>query len=234
MIVLAPSRRSRNAAALTGLSIALVLPAILSAGAGGNLPGRIQAASEIAINEAVVWALALAIMTVVIVWERRPLSSIGLVRPSWTAFLYGGGVMAGLLILALGAATLIQSAGFPVDNDTQARLVIGLPIWLQIFVAISAGVTEEILFRGYPIERITELTGNRWVGAIVPIIAFGAVHAPFWGVAHAVVAGLQGMLLTIVYLWRRNLWTNITAHALLDGFVFVVLDVATSHGTTNL
>jgi membrane protease YdiL (CAAX protease family) len=69
---------------------------------------------------------------------------------------------------------------------------------------------------------------------LLPVIVFGAVHAPFWGVAHAVVAGFEGLLLTIVYLWRRNLWTNITAHALLDGLVFAALDVATRHGTTNI
>jgi membrane protease YdiL (CAAX protease family) len=218
----------------TGLFIALVVPAIFLVSGPSAMPTDMHAVEEVLINEAVIWALALGVLAIVVFWERRKLSSIGLVRPTFGAFLAGAAVMAVLIILAVAAASAIQAAGFPVDNANQARLVIGLPIWLQIFVVLSAGCTEEILFRGYPIERITELTGRRWLGALLPVIVFGAVHAPFWGVAHAVVAGFEGLLLTIVYLWRRNLWTNITAHALLDGLVFAALDVATRHGTTNI
>jgi membrane protease YdiL (CAAX protease family) len=221
-------------APLTGLFIALVLPSILSAGGPGALSSDVHAMDEVLVNEAVVWTLAIAVLAIVLFWERRPLSSIGFIHPTWRDFAAGAAVMAGLIAVALAAAAAIAAAGFPVNNDDQARLVIGLPIWLQVLVVVSAGFTEEILFRGYAVERTTELTGRRWLGALVPVIVFGAIHAPFWGVAHAVVAGLEGLLLTVVYLWRRNLWTNITAHALLDGFVFVVLDIATSHGATTV
>jgi membrane protease YdiL (CAAX protease family) len=231
MIAAAPRRW---AASLTGLFIALVLPSILSAGAPGAAPAQMHAFDEILINEAVVWGLAIAVLAIVVFWERRPLSSIGFVRLSWGAIAAGAAVMGALIVLALAAAAALAAAGFPVDNEDQTRIVMGLPIWLQVIVVLSAGFTEEILFRGYAVERTTELTGRRWLGALIPVFVFGAVHAPFWGVAHAVVAGFQGLLLTVVYLWRRNLWTNITAHALLDGFVFVVLDIATSHGTMNV
>jgi membrane protease YdiL (CAAX protease family) len=81
---------------------------------------------------------------------------------------------------------------------------------------------------------MTELTRSRWLGAIVPIFIFGAVHAPFWGIAHAIVAGMSGLWLTLLYLWRRTLWANITAHALLDGLVFIAVDVAAgSDGVTT-
>jgi membrane protease YdiL (CAAX protease family) len=221
-------------AVLSGLFVSLILPAILSAGAPGELPSGLRANDEILINEAVIWAMALAVLAIVLFWERLPLSSIGFRRPSWGAFFAGAAVTGGLMAVALAAAGLIAAAGFPIDNQDQENLVIGLPIWLQVLVVISAGITEEILFRGYPIERITALTGRRWLGALLPVIVFGAVHAPFWGVAHAVVAGFEGLLLTAVYVWRRNLWINITAHALLDGLVFVALDIATSRGTVNV
>jgi membrane protease YdiL (CAAX protease family) len=31
------------------------------------------------------------------------------------------------------------------------------------------------------------------------------------------VAGFGGLLFTLLYLWRRNLWVNIIAHAIVDG-----------------
>jgi membrane protease YdiL (CAAX protease family) len=219
---------------LSGLFVCLILPPILSAGAPGELPEGLRANREILINEAVIWAMTLVVLAIVLFWERLPLSSIGLRRPTWSAFLAGAAVTLGLIVVALAAALAIAAAGFPIDNAEQETLVIGLPIWLQAFVVISAGITEEILFRGYPIERITALTGRTWLGALLPVIVFGAVHAPFWGVAHAVVAGFEGLVLTAVYIWRRNLWINITAHALLDGLVFVALDAATRQGTVNI
>ena len=41
---------------------------------------------------------------------------------------------------------------------------------------------------------------------------------------------MTGAWLTLVYLWRRNLWTNIAAHALLDGLVFVSVDLIVATG----
>ncbi len=63
---------------------------------------------------------------------------------------------------------------------------------------------------------------------------FGAVHAPFWGLGHALVAGLSGLWLTLIFLWRRNLWTNIAAHVFLDGLVFVVMDIGALYGKTDI
>jgi membrane protease YdiL (CAAX protease family) len=225
-----PARRW--AALLTGLTVALVLPALLTSLAPKTPTMAMSPALAIALNEAAVWSITLTVIAIVLFWERRPLSSIGLGRPSWTAAGIGIAVTAGLGLLALAAAYALQNAGMDMQEG-QENMVLGIPVWLQLLVAASAGFTEEILFRGYAIERLTELTGNRWIGAILPIIVFGAVHAPFWGIAHAIVAGLSGLWLTLLYLWRRNLWTNITAHALLDGLVFVAVDMMGPDGVAS-
>ena len=86
---------------------------------------------------------------------------------------------------------------------------------------------------GYAIERVTELTGSRWLGAAIPVLVFGAVHAPFWGIGHAVVAGASGLWLTLIYLKTRNLWTAVVAHALLDGIAFAGTDYLTAIGATS-
>lgn len=217
----------RWAATLTGLFLALVVPALVTAFPLIEMPTALaqSATGAILLNEAGTWVLALAVLAVVRFWERRPLASIGLGPPSWSAIRFGAAVVIGLIALALIAGLAVQSTGLPMPEQPE-QLVISLPIWLQLLVAASAGFTEEVLFRGYAIERMTELTRSRWLGAALPVLVFGAAHAPFWGVGHAIVAGLTGFWLTLLYLWRRNLWTNITAHALLDGLVFVLVDAA--------
>ena len=221
----------RWAASLTGLFFALLVPALITTFPLIEMPtgGTSSATGPILLNEAGTWALALLILAIVRFWEKRPLASIGLVKPTWRAIRFGGFVVIALILLAMGAAFAVQSTGMPMPEQPE-QLVLGLPLWLQLLVAVSAGFTEEILFRGYAIERITELTRNRWLGAILPVVVFGGAHASFWGVGHAIVAGMTGLWLTILYLWRRNLWTNITAHALLDGLVFVVIDTASASG----
>ena len=223
----------RRLASLAGLVFALVIPAVLSAGGPGELPAEASAVGSILMNEAAIWGLTLAVLAIVLFWERRPLRSIGLGRPSWEALRFGAMLTVGLMVLATLAAATVELLGLPIQDDGQAQLIMGLPIWVQLFVVLSAGFTEEVLFRGYAIERMTELTGSRWLGAIVPIVVFGGVHAPFWGIGHALVAGMTGLWLTLIYLWRRNLWTNIAAHALLDGAVFVIMDIASATGTVT-
>jgi membrane protease YdiL (CAAX protease family) len=223
----------RRIASLTGLVLALVLPAVLSAGGPSEIPADTDAVTSILINEAAIWSLTLAVLGIVLFWERRSLLSIGLGRPTWSAIRYGAAMTSGLMVLAMVAGALVQAAGLPVQDEGQAELVMALPIGLQIFVVLSAGFTEEVLFRGYAIERVTELTGSRWLGALIPIFVFGAVHAPFWGIGHALIAGMTGLWLTLIYRWRRDLWTNIAAHALLDGFVFAVMDISSKMGLTT-
>jgi membrane protease YdiL (CAAX protease family) len=217
--------------ALAGLFVALVLPGALTASVG-DLPLRGNAVmTELADNIAI-WALTLLLLAIVLFWERRPLSSIGLVRPTWNAVLAGGAAAVGLIVLSVAAGAAITALGMPLGDKQQTTLLTSLPFWLQAFVVVGAGFTEEILFRGYAIERVIELTGSRWVGALVPVLVFGAFHVPFWGIAHAMVVSIAGLWLALIYLWRRNLWTNITAHTVADGLILAALNVAAAHGAT--
>jgi membrane protease YdiL (CAAX protease family) len=223
----------RRLAPLAGLVIALFVPAALSIGGPGDAHQTVSVPS-ILLNEVVMWTLALAVLGLVLFWEKRSLRSIGLGRPTAGAIGAGAAIAAVLLLMALIGAAFIQAAGLPTGDDSQEQMVMALPIALQVLIVASAGFTEEVLFRGYAVTRMTELTGSRWMGAIIPVVIFGGVHAPFWGLGHALVAGLSGLWLTLVFLWRKDLWTNIAAHALMDGLVFAMMDIAALHGRTDL
>lgn len=220
-------------APLAGLFFALIVPAILTAGGPGDTPAAISA-TGILLNEAVMWSLTAIVLAITLFWERRSLQSIGLGRPTWPAIRAGFGIALILIVLALVGATVIDKLGLPTADKGQGEMVMGIPIALQVLIVLTAGFSEEILFRGYAVTRFTELTGSRWWGALIPVVIFGGVHAPFWGLGHALVAGLSGLWLTLIFLWRRNLWTNITAHIFLDGLVFVVMDIGTRYGVTDI
>jgi membrane protease YdiL (CAAX protease family) len=100
------------------------------------------------------------------------------------------------------------------------------PAWLVLAVVLTASVTEELLFRAYPIERLARLTGARWPGALLSLAAFVAfhLHDGTWGHVVGVVLPLRAVM-TGLYLWRRNVVVIIT-HFLLDlPLVLVALGV---------
>jgi membrane protease YdiL (CAAX protease family) len=50
---------------------------------------------------------------------------------------------------------------------------------------------------------------------------FAIDHIGFWGWHHIFIAGSAGAMLTILYLWRRNLWANMVAHFIVDAAAFL-------------
>jgi membrane protease YdiL (CAAX protease family) len=172
------------------------------------------------VYELMVWAWVAAILLYVRRVERRPFSSIGFravgVKDGIIA------VIAGVLILA--SLALIMLVVFPAlhwSESSQIASVLALPYWLDLLIVVRAAVSEEILFRGYPIERLEELTGSRVIAGIVPCTVFTVDHIGFWGWHHIFIAGLAGALLTLLYLWRRNIWVNMIAHFVVDAAAFL-------------
>ena len=92
-----------------------------------------------------------------------------------------------------------------------------LPAWVLLPAWITGAFTEEVLFRSYPIERLTQLTGRRWLAAGVTVLTFTFFHlfgADWIHVLTAVLPG--GVMLTLFYWWRRNLALNVLIHAILN------------------
>ena len=90
------------------------------------------------------------------------------------------------------------------------------PIWVLIPAWITGAFTEEVLFRSYPIERLTQLTGNRWLASLVTVVAFTVLHLFGWDWIHVLTVVLPAaIMLTLFYSWRRNLALNVMIHAIM-------------------
>ena len=171
----------------------------------------------------VLWWIAVAVVLLyVVLVERKPLSSIGLRRPSAMTLLIGA--VTGVLMV-IGVVTIFFVV-FPMlhltGNKAQMQSILSTPLWYRVLLVTRAAVAEEVLFRGYPIERIREWTGNRWIAALISVVAFTYAHLSSWGAPQLLVAGFGGILLTALYLWRRNLWANMLAHWIADGAGFLL------------
>ncbi|MFC6865341.1 CPBP family intramembrane glutamic endopeptidase [Halomicroarcula sp. GCM10025817] len=90
-------------------------------------------------------------------------------------------------------------------------------------IVVTAVVTEEILWRGYPIERLTEVTGNVWIGAVVSGTVFLAVHFPAWGIVGAIPQAVFTLVIVGVYVWSRNVVACMLTHGVINVVMILVL-----------
>lgn len=139
-----------------GLALAWGLPELglssLLAG-GDGIHARIG-------REAIWWAFGAIMLLWVTHVERLPLSSIGLKRPTLSTIGWGTVFVVPMIAsVMLSYAVIFPALGLH-QNMTATRSLIAVPLWLQTATMIRAGVVEEILYRGYPIERISTLTGR--------------------------------------------------------------------------
>jgi uncharacterized protein len=86
---------------------------------------------------------------------------------------------------------------------------------LAVVVAISAGVCEETVFRGYLQRQFRALSGSAVIAVVLQAAVFGMAHV-YQGVRLASMVVLYGMLFGVLALWRRSLRPGIIAHAWSD------------------
>jgi membrane protease YdiL (CAAX protease family) len=165
--------------------------------------------------EIIWWALVGLVLLYVRLVERRPLTSIGFRVPGIRGVLIA--IPAGVVMLTgLAAIYYVLFPALHLSEGQQMNQLIATPFWWRFISVIRAAVGEEVLFRGYAIERLQELTGSRTVAAVLSCAVFSLAHVGPWGWSHLLIAGFGGVMLTALYLWRRNLWVNIVAHFIVD------------------
>lgn len=168
------------------------------------------------------WVLVVVVVLYILLIERRSLQSIGLRMPSRRTFVFG--IAAGVLLV--GGIIFIYAVIFPLlhlkANAAAGQKILATPFWYRVLLVTRAAVAEEVLFRGYPIERIGEWPGSRWLGAVIAWAAFTYAHLGYWGWAQLLIAGWGGLILTLLYLWRRDLVSNMVAHFVADGAGFLL------------
>ncbi|MDA0834475.1 MAG: type II CAAX endopeptidase family protein [Planctomycetota bacterium] len=138
----------------------------------------------------------------------------------------GWGVLATVPMLVLFAI----SFRFPVGSLRTIKKILidtlGPPLaachWYDLFLlGILAGVTEEVLFRGF--LQIWFEQGGLWTGLICANVIFGLAH--FVTPMYALLAGQMGLYFSWIFAWQepRNLLIPITAHAVYDFIAFWVV-----------
>lgn len=215
-----------NSNFLFGLGLSLILPVLYVLWIG---PVFVQPLTDTLtytlIGFVILWLLALSVCLYVTQVEKRPLTSIGWEKLTWKSILLaiGLGVLLSILVPVL---TLLISMVIPAsDSGSISQVATSFPWWVILLSVITAGVTEEVLFRAYPISRLLEKTNNKWLSVIISLIFFICIHSSGWNLAHIIgVVVPLGAILSALFLWKRNLLFVIIVHIMIDlPLVFIAL-----------
>ncbi|TCL63357.1 CAAX prenyl protease-like protein [Hydrogenispora ethanolica] len=163
------------------------------------------------------WLSVLVLTLYIIVIERRGLASIRLARPTkkdleWACIFWGIGM----------SWNWIMNMIAPQPHNEGLDTLINLPLPVIIALIITTAVTEEILFRGYSIERLRELTGKLWIAVSLSFMVFVFPHIQFFETQWLLYHGIGTVFIYILYVWRRNLWACILTHFLSNAPLLIL------------
>src|SRR5215467_6005822 len=169
------------------------------------------------LKEALIWVSALALIVIIRRGEHLSLRSIGLGTARWWKSILGGFIIAFVSAVVVGALVYLTGYGHGPGSAAFEKL----PLWLITAIVFRAGVVEELFYRGYAIERLQLIGLGRFWSVVIPLVIFSLGH---WsgGAANILIAFAAGLILTVFYLWRRDLVANMIGHGLVD-FVANVL-----------
>ena len=185
-----------------------------------------------------IWQWALFALVIWGVW-RKGLRPRDLMGKPWRSFddvlmdfVYAAGFFIGSrIVLAVIVVAVMKMARLPEDTFTLKKSVeavgslapsTALEIVMWIGLSITAGIVEEVVFRGYLQRQLIALTRSAWLGIGLCAVVFGFAHAYQGGTQMVIITALGAMFGILAY-WRKNLKPGIIAHAGQDIFAGIAV-----------
>lgn len=137
---------------------------------------------------------------------------------SWKSFAIDMGIALPFWLLWEGAAygahwVLSGAAGSGSAKTVESLLPQSVPeILLWVAVSMTAGICEELAFRGFLQRQFHALSGNIIVAVLAQGLVFGLFHS-YQGWRNVLVISVLGALYGALAAWRGNVRTNIVVHA---------------------
>lgn len=145
----------------------------------------------------------------------------GAFAPTWSSVLRDLGIAIAYLLVAqvvLGNVTAVTGHFIHSDVNKVLQNLLphtGLEVAVYLFLAMTAGICEEMIFRGYMQRQFTVWTGSAAAGIALQGIVFGIAHS-YQGPGMVIVIAVYGCLFGTLAWWRKSLRPGMAAHFIQD------------------
>ena len=120
-------------------------------------------------------------------------------------------------VLASGGVVILFRMLRTTESDIMREItpVTGREKSVFVLLSVSAGICEELTFRGVLLPALATATGTMIGGVVLSSMAFGVLHA-HQNIAGTVRAAVLGAVLAVPVLATGSIYPSMTAHALID------------------
>ncbi len=200
-----------------GLGIALFGPLIITV-------NKRLAKNEfsVLVSKLILWVLVALVGFIIFFGENESLISIGFKKLTYETFLIGfiGGI--GSMVIMGLSHFIFKKIGPNKTENTYGELT-KLSNNHRVLIVLTAAVVEEILYRGYAIERLSLFTNHIWFAGIISTLFFTAAHVFRWSLRHLIPVFLTGLFLAFLYILEKDIIACIIAHLIVDAVAFILM-----------
>jgi hypothetical protein len=137
-----------------------------------------------------------------------------------------------LIALSFGVSFFLFKIGYHGESNQVVKRLLPhgageMTLW--VVLALSAGFSEELLFRGYFLRQFHALTGSKILALFLQAALFGLGHI-YQGVVHSLLITIYGLAFGGLALWRNSLRPGMMGHAWTDLSVVLLALIGKSHG----
>jgi hypothetical protein len=93
---------------------------------------------------------------------------------------------------------------------------------LWVLLSISAGICEELTFRGYLLQQFSRAGQRLWIGVLASSLLFGVAHG-YEGASGIIAITIYGAMFCLLTIKRDSLRPGMMAHAWHDIFSGIAL-----------
>ncbi|HEU4717749.1 MAG TPA: CPBP family glutamic-type intramembrane protease, partial [Bacteroidia bacterium] len=144
-------------------------------------------------------------------WEEK--------KYNWWVYLVSVFAVYGTLIVALiFVALILVGFGFSRDSSKMQEVteILRANKGLMVFTALTAGVMEELTFRGYILSRFELLFRNSGLAIFLSSVLFGLMHFGYGNMFQLAGPFVIGFIFALYYWKFRNIKVVIICHFLWD------------------
>jgi hypothetical protein len=113
----------------------------------------------------------------------------------------------------LAVARLLGKGGTESYDSLLPHGPLEVAAWIAL--AVSAGICEEAIFRGYLLRQFRAFTQSATLAVIAQALVFGMAHG-YQGLRNVVTIAVLGAAFGALALWRKSLRPGMLAHAWMD------------------
>lgn len=218
--VIAPQNQAKSKLVIFGIVLALAAPLITGV-LDGYFKQWFDYTGKVFAGVVSFWAITAAIMVIIRYTEADSWGGV------WRSLGFRRVTLrTSLIVLILSFVTLfvvnlffvlLSTYVFKMDiSFTRERLRV-LPIPLVVLLYLTGIFVEEILYRGYALQRIYNLTGNWTIAGFICGVLFVGFHVPAYPPAHILGVIIPAtFIITVLYIRLRNTSYTVMMHGVMN------------------